>query len=241
MKRKIITLTLLLLCLTASLSAQIAEQKSPRFRIGVSGGLGYLTASGQENVDGIVDKQITDKLNNDLRLATNLNGDVHYLFDAGWGLGAKYLFQKTSTEANDVIFDIFDAYHYAVTDIWEKDYINFVGPSLLGYSPMGSNDNLFVISSLSAGYAWLRSEASILNQNVLVAGGNFGMNAEIGLDYLFSPNFGVGVNLGYLMSYFSKVTMTNGISTQEQTLDKDSRYNASNIHLSIGLRYYLNK
>lgn len=242
MKRKIITLSLLLLCLTASLSAQIVEQKIPRFRISASGGLGYLIASGQDDIiSGVVNKDVIDKANKDLRLATNLNGDVHYLFEAGWGLGAKYLFQKTSAKANDVIVDIQDNAHYMIMDIWEKDYINFVGPSLFGYSPMGSNDNLFLTSSLSAGYAWLRSEASILNQNMLVTGGNFGMNAEIGLDYLFTPSFGIGVNLGYLMSYFNKVKRTDGASTQEQTFDKDSRYNASNIHVSIGLRYYLNK
>lgn len=241
MKQKNITLSLLLLCLTASLSAQFVDQKTPRFRISASGGLGYLIASGQEDISGVVNKEAIDKANRDLRLATNLNGDAHYLFEEGWGLGVKYLFQKTSAEADDIIVDIQDNAHYMVMDIWEKDYVNYVGPSLFGYSPVGNNDNLFLISSLSFGYAWLRSEAYVLNQNVLVTGGNFGMNAEIGLDYLFTPSFGVGVNLGYLMSYFSKVKMTDGVNKVEQTLDKDSRYNASNVHLSIGLRYYLNK
>lgn len=241
MKRKTITFTVLLLCLTTLLSAQIVEQKIPRFRISASGGLGYLIATGQDDISGVVNKDAIDKANRDLRLATNLNGDAHYLFDEGWGLGVKYLFQKTSAEANDIIVDIQDNAHYMIMDIWEKDYINYVGPSLFGYSPVGDNDNLFLTSSLSLGYAWLRSEASVLSQNVLVTGGNFGMNAEIGLDYLFSPSFGIGINLGYLMSYFSKVKMTDGVNTVEQTLDKDSRYNASNIHLSFGLRYYLNK
>lgn len=53
-----------------------------------------------------------------------------------------------------------DNAHYMVTDIWEKDYINFVEPSLFAYSPVGSCNNLFLTSSLSIGYAWLRSEAS---------------------------------------------------------------------------------
>ena len=61
------------------------------------------------------------------------------------------------------------------------------------------------------------------------------------VDYLFHPNFGLGVNLGYFLGTFSKVKITNGISTQEQTLDKNSRYNASNFHVSVGLHYYLNK
>lgn len=240
MKQKSFLLTLLLLCLSASLLAQ-AEYKMPRFRVSASGGLGYLIASGQDDISGVVNKEVIEKANNKLRWATNLNGDIHYLFNGGWGLGAKYLFQKTSAEANNVITDIFDNRHYQVSNFWEKDYVNFVGPSLFGYTNLGNNDNLFFISSLSGGYAWLRSEGSLLSQNVLITGGNFAMNTEIGIDYLFHPNFGLGVNLGYFLGTFSKVKITNGISTQEQTLDKNSRYNASNFHVSVGLRYYLNK
>lgn len=156
-------------------------------------------------------------------------------------LGAKYLFQKTSAEANNVIIDINDNLHYMVSDVREKNYVNFVGPSLFGYTVLGDNNNLYLTSSLSAGYAWLRSEGFVFMQNALIKGENFGVNTEIGIDYLFTPNFGIGINLGYLLSSFSKVKITDGNFTREQTLDKDSRYNVSNLHLSVGLRYYLNK
>ncbi len=95
MTRKNIPLLLLLLYIVASLPAQIVEQKISRFRVALSGGLGYLTASGNNN-----------------------------------------------------------------------------------------------------------SEASVLAQNVLVTDGNVAMNTEIGMDYLFHPNFGLGANLGYLLSTF---------------------------------------
>lgn len=237
MKLRIIVLTVVFFSLIVTLSAQIND-KTPRLRVAASGGIGYLIANGEDAIDGVVDQSVVNKLNNDLRWATNLNGDIHYLFDGGWGLGVKYLFQQTSAEANDVVIDIYDMYHYVVMDMWEKDYVNFIGPSLFGYTALGNN-NLYLTSSLSAGYAWLRSEASVLNNNVLATSDNFGMNAELGIDYLLTPNFGIGVNLGYLMTSFSKVKITDGTSTQEQTLDKESRYNASNIHLSVGLRYYL--
>lgn len=239
MKRKNLLFTLLLLCLTTTLTAQMYNE-TPRFRVSASGGLGYLIASGQDDIAGVVNKEAIDKANKDLRLATHLNGDIHYLFNGGWGLGAKYLFQKTSAEVKDLIIDVNDGAHYQVTDFWEKDYINFVGPSLFGYYNIGSSDNFLLVSSLSVGYAWLRSEASVLSQNLLITGGNIGMNAEIGFDFLLNPNIGIGVNAGYFFSTFGKIKATDGTITQEQTLDKDSRYNAFNIHLSIGLRYYLN-
>lgn len=240
MKQKSFLLTLLWLCISASLLAQ-AEYKMPRLRVSASGGLGYLIASGQDEIAGVVNKEVIDKANKDLRLATHLNGDVHYLFDAGWGIGAKYLFQKTSAKAKDLIIDVNDGTHYQVVDLWEKDYINFVGPSLFGYSNIGNSGNFLLVSSLSVGYAWFRSEGSVLSQNVLITGKNIGMNADVGIDFLLNPNVGLGVNAGYFLSTFGKVKATDGTNTQEQTLDKDSRYNASNIHLSIGLRYYLNK
>ena len=42
-------------------------------------------------------------------------------------------------------------------------------------------------------------------------------------------------------SIFNKIKINDGSYTKEQKLNKDSQYNASNIYLSVGLRYYLNK
>ena len=66
-------------------------------------------------------------------------------------------------------------------------------------------------------------------------------NAEIGVDYLFTNNLGIGVNLGTFVGYFNKVKISDGTTTQSQKLGKEERYNASNIHMSVGLRYYLNR
>lgn len=240
MKNKLLIAIILLTGITFSLSAQ-ENHKTPKFRINASGGLGYLTASGQQDIKGVMNKDVLDKANKNLRLAKNLNGEFHYLFSERWGLGVKYLFQQTSAEANDIILDISDGYHYMVMDVWEKDYVNFVGPSLFEYYYLGNNDNLIFTSSVSLGYAWLRSEGSLLNQNFLITSGNFAANAEVGLDYLFNKNLGIGFNLGYLVGIFNKIKINDGSYTKEQKLNKDSQYNASNIYLSVGLRYYLNK
>lgn len=241
MKQKLIVLAIICLWISASTFAQ-TEYKTPRIRVSASGGLGYLVASSESaNINGVINPDAINSANKKLRWAKHLNGDVHYLLNNGWGLGAKYIFQKTSTEVNEVIIELDDYVHYGVANIWERDYVNFVGPSLFGYSTIGNRNNLILTSSLSAGYAWFRSEASVLSKNVLITGANIGMNTELGIDYLFNPNFGLGANLGYLLTTFSKITITDGMSTQEATLNKDMRYNASNFHFSVGLRYYFNK
>ncbi len=231
MKYKLLILIILLLGIIISTSAQ-EDYKTPKLRISASRGLGYLTALGQQDSG--------DTSNNDLRWVKNLNGDIHYLFHNNLGVGVKYYFHNTSSETDDVIVDI-DPQHYGVTDILEKDFLNFIGPSFMSYKTLGKNNNFLLVSTVGVGYTWFRSELYTLFQNLLLSGSNFGMNVDIGVDYLFIPNLGVGVNLGILTSYFRKIKISNGTFTEEVELDKNSQYNASNIYLSIGLRYYINK
>ena len=65
--------------------------------------------------------------------------------------------------------------HYTVTDMSEKDYINYLGLSLAAISPIGNSEKLLT-SSYSAGYMRWRSEASLFYQNLLTTGGNVAMN-----------------------------------------------------------------
>ncbi len=240
MKQKLLVLFFFFATGCLSLSAQVAHS-TPKLRVSASGGLGYLLKAGQDNIKGVINQDVIDKTNRDLRWGTHLDGDVHYLFPFGVGIGVKYLFQRRSTEVNDVTIDIYDGTHYVVSDIWERDYIQYAGPSLFGYIDIGNRDQIHLTSSLSGGYVWFRSEASLLAQNLLITSGNFAMNAEIGIDYLFHPNFGVGVNVGCLVGNIHKVKMTDGTVTQEQELNSNNYYNLSNVHLSVGIRYLLNK
>lgn len=237
MKQKMLIVTILLVGICSSLPAQV-ENKTPRLRISTSGGLGYLTATGEGNIDGVVNKEKVDQFNNDLRWATHLNGDIHYFFRSGHGIGTKYIFHKTSGKAMEVIANPYDGFHYVVTDIWERDYTNYLG---LSWAFTQNWDKLYLTPSASIGYMWTRSEASLLFQNILITGGNVAMNAEIGLDYLFHPNWGIGTNLGSFLGFINNVKVTDGTTTRKEKLDKESWYNTSNIHLSVGLRYYLNR
>lgn len=243
MKQKMLLVTFLLVGICSSLPAQV-ETKIPRLRISTSGGLGYLTATGEVNIEGVTNKEKVRQLDNSLRLATHLSGDIHYFFRSGHGIGTKYIFNKTSGEVDEVIIDSSvipdypDHPHYMVTDIWERDYTNYLG---LSWAFIGNWDKLYLTPSASIGYMWTRSEASMLYQNSLVTGGNVAMNADVSLDYLFHPNWGIGTSLGSFLGFINKVKVTDGTITRKEKLDKESWYNASNIHLSVGLRYYLNR
>ena len=245
MKQKLVILIFLLAGFTVSLSAQ-RENKIPRLRISTSGGLGYLTATGEVEIQGIINKEKVKQLNDGLRLATHLDGDIHYFFGSGYGMGLKYIFNKASGEAEEVLFESFDIHdspsypHYLVTDLWERNYINYLGFSSAQTIVLGNIDKLRLTPSVSVGYMWVRSEASVLRQNMLMTGGNVAVNGDVSLDYLFHPNWGIGTTLGAFIGFIDKVKLTDGTTTVEQKLDKESRYNVSNIYMTVGLRYYLN-
>lgn len=239
MRQKNIIAVFWLLTACFTLSAQTATTL-PKLRITASGGVGHLFSEGSSEINGIVNHERVNEMTSGLRWATHLNGDIHYLFPIGLGMGVKYLFQQTSATVDGVTIDMDDGIHYLVSDISEKNLVNFVGPSLLGYTAFGNTGRFFLSSAVSAGYAWLRSEGSILRQNLLVTSGNFAMNADVGVDYLLHSSFGVGLNVGYMLATFSKIKITDGTNSQEQTLNRDARYNAGNLYLSVGIRYLLN-
>lgn len=218
--------------------AQLA-MRTPTFRFSASGGAGILFAEGNSEIEGVITTAKTDQLYQSLRRAKQLNGDIHYLITDQYGIGIKYIFHHTSGEAEEVVVDPGDDLHFIVTGLRESDYLNFAGLSFGRYSAVGKRKRIGLTSSLSAGYAFLRSELSLIGQQLLITGGNFAMNAEIGADYRFHPNLGLGITLGTFNANFRKVKITDGIRTRDQKLNKDEQYNASNIHLTIGLRYYI--
>ena len=219
-------------------TAQVA-MRTPTLRFSASAGGGVLFAEGSSAIEGVITTTKTDQLYQSLRSAKNLNGDIHYLIKDQYGIGIKYIFHHTSGDAAEVVVDPGDEIHFIVTDLRESDYLNFAGLSFGGYSAVGKRKRIGLTSSLSAGYAYLRSELSMIGQQLLITGGNFAMNAEIGADYRFHPNLGLGVTLGTFNGTFRKVKITDGTNTREQKLEKDEQYNASNIHLTVGLRYYI--
>lgn len=240
MERKLLIVTFLLVGINASLLAQ-SGSSIPKFRFSVSGGLGYLTAIGKGEADNIINKEKIRQHDNNLRLLTNLNGDAHYYFKSGFGFGTKYIFHRTSATTEGVIYNPYDGVHYVVTDIKERDYLNYVGLSGSKIFAFGNTNTIFLTTSVSTGYMWWRSEYSMNYQNILATSGNIAMSADVGLDYMFHRNLGVGVNLGSFLSFLYNIKETNGMITQEQELESDSWINVSNINISIGLRYYINR
>lgn len=239
MKQKILLPTLLLL-ISVSLSAQ-TEYKIPRLRISTSGGLGYLVAEGSTGDAGsIVNVEKITQFNNDLRWTPSLNADVHYLFK-DWGLGVKYIFNTSSATATDLIVDVQDNQHYLVGDALEKMYVNYVGLSVSGQYRFGREERFQFFASSSGGYTRLRDESHVLMRNMLITGNAYGVNYEMGIEYFLNSNFSWGLNTAFFWTNFYTVKVTDGISTEVKKLGREDNINVSNVNLTTGLRYYINK
>lgn len=227
-----------------SLSAQVTDTRivqQPQWRFSASGGLGYKTAKGSSSDNTVVNKEKVTQFNNSLRWTPTVNADVHYLFKSGWGLGVKYIFNYSSANATDLIIDINDNAHYVVGDAFEKVYINYVGLSVCGNQWLDASQKYMLFTSGAGGYANLRDEGGMFMNNVLITGGTYAVNYEIGIDYFLNPSFAIGLNAGFFWANFYNLTRTDGIHSEKIKFDKNTNLNVSNINLTAGIRYYLNR
>ena len=241
MKQKKLHLLALIITVSAfTLSAQTYKESAPKLRIGFSGGIGYKTAKVPEN-ELIVNQDKYKEFSDRLRRTPMVGVSAHYLFKAGFGLGAKYSYSYSSSEIEDLIIDDKSTNHNLVADAFERMHINFVGFSFCGYLFLGENQKFMLYDALAFGYTHLRDESGMLFNNMLITGKTPGFDFEIGVEYFLSPSISLGINGGYFGSTFTKVVQSDGTHSISRKLQGDEVLNANNYNLNAGIRYYLNK
>lgn len=239
MKQKLLLTLCLITGSLMTISAQ-TDYQIPKLRISTSGGMGYRTAKTPEN-EFIVNHDKYNEFGNRLRRASIFDMSAHYLFKAGFGIGAKYSYSYSSSKAEDLI--IFDkgTNHNLVTDAFERMHINFAGLSFCGYYFLGKNRKFMLYDALAFGYTHLRDESGMLFNNLLTTGRTPGFDFEIGVEYFLIPSVSLGINGGYFLGSFTKVTQSDGTHRISRKLKDDEVLNASNYNLNAGIRYYINK
>lgn len=241
MKQKKLHLLALIITVSAfTLSAQSPAESVPKLRIGISGGMGYKTAKSPEN-EFIVNKDKYKEFNDRLRWTPMVGVSAHYLFKAGFGLGAKYSYSYSSSEIKDLIVFDKSTNHNLVTDAYERMHINFVGFSFCGYLFLGKNQKFMLYDALAIGYTHLRDESGMLFNGMLTTSKTPGYDFEIGVEYFLAPSVSLGINGGFFGGTFTSVTQSDGMHSISRKLNDDEVLSASNYNLNIGIRYYLNK
>jgi hypothetical protein len=216
-------------------------QVKNKWRVNLSGGMGYRTIDTSEDEKKLIDmgfsKQSVNSCYNDLKWGLQGNGDVHYLFHPNFGIGIKYAFFYADgkfDEISSLVIPNSSGYGKFGLYIDEKDYLNYVGPSLHVRSFL-EKSKFAVSATFSGGFSRYRSdyeeavveargyfnpssELALIEHNpttlsefvqqFIMRGNSFGMYGSAGLEYFFNKRIALGLDLGYFYSSLNDVTLT---------------------------------
>jgi hypothetical protein len=239
MKRFLLGSLFILLVLEA-----VAQQETgfQRWKFGVSGGMGYRTARFKdlkdEWINRGVDKDIAESFYDRQKWVQVINGEIYYLFNPSWGLGLKYRFTHSSAEKTNVMLADYplSSDHVYIADIEQRNYFNFIGPSLYAQTWINSNKTFKAVSSVSIGYTNYRQENKTGLVGELFTGNAIGIQYGIGLEYFIHKKWAISSNLSFFNAIVGKVKAKN--QYQSETIKLQDKISMAHLDLSIGICFY---
>jgi|GEM_PF-3231996 hypothetical protein len=222
-----------ILCMLASLLPG-AAQELPNVRINITGGYSYFLKT--ELSPEIGDKFIKDaafrKVDRQGKWGLNVDGNAHYIFNNGLGVGAKYRFLLIDVSKTDLLVDIGDE-HYGVLSLSERNEIVFLAPSLMYARWLDQKGRFLGTGAFSVGYTYLESSGTVDEATAMFDGQNVGFQLDLGVDYFLTRNISVGLSTGYFYTRIKEVRVN--LSEKKTTLPEDSQPDLSNIKLNVSL------
>lgn len=212
-----------------------------RWRLGLSGGFNYLTASSSKAETALIQQGIkksdAESYYKNLKPGISGGADLHYMVTKMYGIGLIYKFYQNNSEIES-FFDPQDGANLIFGQMNEKIYVNYAGLSFYSEQFMKANPRLKLSSYYSMGMAFYRNEAIVVNSPFLLTGKSFATNLDLGLEYFVFPRISAGINVSYFLSSLKKITLNDGNSTTVQELEKENYENISRLDLSVGIRIY---
>ncbi len=244
MKKELLIVILLFDLLFTGYSQERTTTEKPfeRVRLGISGGLGYITSSTKTAEENLVKLGfMPDKVQSyykGMKSGRYANVDLTYQIAPRYGVGIKYKFFDTSGHIEG-FFDPHDGISLVYSTYGEHIYVNFMGAAFNYQQFIGTSESFKLYSSFSIGLATYRNEAEYLTGYYLITGKNAGMDLSFGLEYYITPHLSMGAELSDFYSTIRKAKVTDGTSTTTLNLDKSNYENLSRLDISIGIRLYL--
>jgi opacity protein-like surface antigen len=237
-----------------------------KWRINLSGGIGYDVENTSEDEKQMLDlgfsRSKVTNLIDDLKLGGQGNTDVHYLLNKNFGIGLKYIFFKNDGKITETyLFTSSSGYDMIQISAKQKDIINYVGPSI--HLRTALRDSKFAISTtLSGGYTYYKSDedayiitatglptefisleqgtqTSLDRVELTPSGSVFGMSAGVGLEYFITQQIAVGVDVGYFYSSLNNIKidyMGQELTLKQMNNGKDAII--SRLDFSLGIKCY---
>ncbi|MCL2650230.1 MAG: hypothetical protein FWD60_04280 [Candidatus Azobacteroides sp.] len=227
----------------------------PKWRFNLDGGMGYLLSSYSADKKSMTDlgfdpKKVDDYYNK-FNLGFQGNADIQRMFNRNWGAGIKYSFFVTNAS-------LFEPAYWGFTPVKvgmeETMYINYVGPSIHVRSFIDQGKSLLITSTASLGFAHYKDNSKVygmgisfpeyhyapfLTNNIPInaTSSSWGLDWGVGLEYFLSPEFSLGMDMGFFYSSFNDFNIK--IDNDYTFNSKDVEINVARVYVSLGLRMYL--
>lgn len=201
-----------------------------KFRIAVSGGMGYRLGIDRKGAS----PDILSYLNR-THLGFVMNAAGGYYFYKRWGCGIhyKYLLSKTSQETYMTLVDGSSGFG-EITDLIQD---HFIGPSLLLRSPSVSRHRVYLLE-LSCGYLSFSDKTRALQQVVSYRGNTIGLLFSTGIDFLISEHLVIGIEGTFLYGVLSKYSRVDEMGITVVRLEKPYKSNQCSVDLTLGFRFW---
>ena len=201
----------------------------PRFRISLQGGWSRRLAK----VADVGDADLKEYIKG-LKSGFHLGVDGAFFFTENYGAGLKYAYFRTSNEIDNVT--VTTTTGESKTGLMQdKINIHYFAPEFwTRYS--FADDKLILLAGASIGY--LRYiDNGVLVDPLTITGSTVGVGFDIGLDYMITPHFGIGANLGLIGGSIGTMKYNDGTGEREVSLNDNQRENLTRLDVSAGIRW----
>ena len=190
-----------------------------------------------------------------LKKGLGVGVSVHNLFTSSIGFGLQYSFFSSGYSGNS--FQVIDPTYpiYMVGNIQSRQYINYVGPSVLFQQFLDPNHKLKLSETLSVGVLSYRNEEQFSmdipssssyttsSYNVLGNGLTIGGRLGCSVEYLVLPYLSVGVGGSFLYGQLSTMNLeyrdSGGNSESIPNQKLDNSLNLSRFDYGLVLKFHL--
>lgn len=187
-----------------------------------------------------------------LKTGFHINASAHYMINSSMGVGAEYSFFETNASGSEQ-FPSFSSIYLSIYDKY-RQYINYVGPSVLLVQHLDVRQKFMLSESFSPGVLFLRLEDQSASPNVdnfgytdvtnnsLFTGNSLAAKFGLTAEYRLFRNISVGLGGEYIWcslkrgSYESRGSNNTSSSFENQKLT--NAMNLSRIDYSFVLRYH---
>lgn len=237
------------------INSKMGKQKAPKpvytpanpwrfgFNIGVSNMPNYF--------DHLQSTSTLPDYYNKLKTGFHINTNLHYMIADFFGLGAEYSFLKTNVSGS--MQEEYSTSIFLTVSEKYRQYINYLGSSVLFQQHLDPGRKLVLSESLSAGVLFFRLENQIaypninysnysdLANNTLLTGKSFSAKLGIAAEYRLLKNVSMGLGADFIWCKLKKASFeSKGSNTSYSSKDQklSNAIKLSRIDYSFVLLYH---